>query len=109
MEGQMTIIVELAEINLADGCGEAELRAASDAFQADFLRHQPGFLGRELLRGAEGAFYDLVHWQDQASADAIMAAAMQSPACAAYFAVMRMEGDMASGVRHMARLAHYPG
>jgi hypothetical protein len=103
----MTEIVELAEIRLAPGKTESDLIAASDVFQERFLRHQPGFLRRDLLRG-KGVWYDLVVWRDQASADAIMAAAMQSADCMAYFGVMQMQEDMTQGVRHMQRLASYP-
>lgn len=102
-------VIELAEIKLAPGKSEADLIAASNRFQEEFLKDQPGFLGRDLTRRENGDYADLVRWADRASADAIMARARQSPACAAYFAVMRMDaGDPSEGVRHFDVLAAYP-
>lgn len=102
-----TTIVEIARIRLAEGADEAALRTASDRFQAAFLAGRPGFLRRELLHAGGRDYIDLVHWQDQASAEAVMAAALQSPDCAAYFAVMEMQGDPAEGVSHCRRVAVY--
>jgi heme-degrading monooxygenase HmoA len=101
-------IVETARITLASGKTEADLVAASDTFQSAFLDRQPGFLRRELLKLDDREFLDLVHWQDQAAADAMMTEAMTSEACAAYFAVMDMSAeDPAAGVAHYRSLATY--
>jgi hypothetical protein len=101
-------IVETARITLAPGKTEADLVAASGAFQTAFLDRQPGFLRRELLKLDDRSFLDFVHWKDQSAADAMMAAAMTSEACAAYFAVMDMgSGDPTAGVAHYASLATY--
>jgi hypothetical protein len=101
-------VIEWAPFRLAPGVTESALLEASERFQRDFLAGQPGFLRRELLRGRDGQWIDLVLWQDQASADAIMAAATSSPHCAAYFEVMDMSGvDPAAGVSHFSRLRHY--
>ncbi len=101
-------IVETARITLAPGRSEADLLAASAAFQSAFLDGRPGFLRRELLKAGEGAYLDLVHWQSQAAADAVMAEAMTSEACGAYFAVMDMgAADPTAGVAHYASLATY--
>jgi hypothetical protein len=100
--------IELARIRLAPGVSEAELIAASDAFQADFLARQPGFVRRELLRASAGEYADLVHWRSAADASAVMALAASSPACAAYFGVMAMDsGDPSAGVSHFLSLARY--
>lgn len=101
-------VVETARITLAPGRSEADLIAASAAFQTAFLDAQPGFLRRELLKLDDRRFLDLVHWDSRAAADAVMAAAMASEACHAYFAVMDMgSGDPAEGVEHYASLATY--
>ncbi|MCU0647382.1 MAG: hypothetical protein MUF00_05275 [Gemmatimonadaceae bacterium] len=84
-----TALVEWAPFRLADGVTESELVAASDRLHHDVLRHQPGFLRRELLRGEDGQWADLVFWADRAAADNVMALAAQHPAFAAYFACMQ--------------------
>jgi hypothetical protein len=103
-------IVETARISLRPGVTRDDLIAASARFQAEFLSHYPGFLRRELLDAGDGSFLDLVHWADRATADGVIAQAMASPACQAYFALMEMsDGDPSAGVTHYQSLATYPG
>lgn len=100
-------IIEWAPIRLAAGRTEADLLAASHAFQRDFLARQPGFLRRELVRKAEGEYVDLVHWRSEADARAILDR-LESPACQAFFSVMQMsEAEAASCVDHFVSLAVY--
>lgn len=102
------ITVEMAKINLAVGKSEAELVAASEQFQREFLSRQPGFLRRELLRLDEGNYLDLIHWRSAADASAVMEYAMESPQCQAYFAVMAMDTDKPDeGVARYTSLAVY--
>lgn len=89
-------VVEMARIRLRPGAAEADLLAASNRFQDDFLTAQPGFLRRELLRVSERDYFDLVHWRSAEAAAAAMELAGQSPACRAYFAVMA-EGTAEAG------------
>lgn len=104
----MNPIVEIARITLAPGRTEADLVAASNAFQSSFLHGQPGFLRRDLVRGEGGEFYDIVLWQSEAEAAAVMQRAMSSEACLAYFSVMDMtNADASTGVRHLPVLARY--
>ena len=77
--------IEWAPFRLKDNATEAELMAASAELQSGFLEKQPGFVRRELLRGPDGLWCDLLHWTDAASASAAMEQAMQNPACARYF------------------------
>ena len=67
-----------------------------------------GFLRRELLKHGYSEYADLVHWRDQAAAEAIKPTAGTSSECIAYLALMDMDGvDPAEGVRHCASLAAY--
>lgn len=102
-------IMEWAPFRLADGVSEASLLEASEALQRDFLRHQPGFRRRELLKGADGQWVDLVTWADRESADAVMDAVRSSPVCHAYFAVMAGGNSMdpGEGVLHLQRVRVY--
>ena len=81
-------VIEWAPFRLRDGVTEAELLAASDAIQREFLGGQPGFLRRELARGAHGLWVDVVHWADRTAADEAMATAATSAACRTYFELM---------------------
>ncbi len=100
--------VETARIRLLDSATEADLIAASDRFQAEFLSTFPGFLRRELMHAGGHDYLDLIHWATPEAAQAVMEAAKQSPACAAYFAVMDMgNGDLTAGVAHYRSLAVY--
>lgn len=102
-------IVETAVIILRSGVSEADLVAASDRFQREFLNDRKGFLRRELLKLAEGGGHmDLIHWADEEAAEAVMAEAATSPACQAYFSIMEMDpANPNEGVRHYRSLAAY--
>ena len=105
-EPDMTV-VELARIRLKPGVSEDRLIAVSDQFQTEFLAHVDGFLGRDLIRGADGGYMDLVRWSSPDAAEAVMATAMRSPACLAYFDLMEMGSDPGEGVSHMQVLRRY--
>lgn len=100
--------IETARIRLNASATEADLVAASDRFQREFLSSFPGFLRRELLHAGGPDYLDLIHWATPEAAHAVMEAAMQSPACAAYFAVMDMGDDPTASVAHYRSLAVYP-
>lgn len=100
-------IVEWAPIKLAPGRTEADLMAASDAFQRDFLSRQPGFVRRELVRKGEGEYVDIVHWRSIEDARALMEKVEGSPACQAFFSVMQMDEGETGCVDHFASVAVY--
>ena len=102
-------VVEWAPFRVLDGVTEQAVLAASDSLQREFLARQRGFVRRELLHGPDGQWVDLVHWEDEAAAHAVFAAAMESPVCAEYFKLMVIpEGsDPAAGVLHLHRVREY--
>jgi hypothetical protein len=104
-----TVVIEWAPFRLADGVSESDLLRASDALQAGFLANQPGFLRRDLLRGSDGQWVDLVYWADAASAERVMPIAMESALCLEYFRLLAgLDGaDPAAGVFHYTRLKTY--
>jgi hypothetical protein len=109
MEIEMTKpTVEIANITLAAGKTEADLIAASDRFQKDFLAGQPGFLRRELVRLDDTHFADIVHWRSLEEAHAVGERIASSGACQLYFAVMAFDPEKPmDGVTHYASLATY--
>ena len=82
------VVIEWAPFRLRDGVTEEALIEASETLQREFLGEQPGFLRRELARGADGLWADVVHWADGAAAEAAMVAASGSQACSTYFALI---------------------
>lgn len=99
MEGQM---IEWAPFQVREGVTEEELLAASHELQSGFLERQAGFVRRELLRGPDGSWCDLVYWKDATAAKSAIAHAMESPACARYFGLMRgvEQEDPGAGLLH---------
>ena len=102
-------VVEWAPFRLAAGADEAALLAASATLQREFLERQPGYVRRELLRGDDGGWVDVIVWRDDASAAAAMQAAMESTTCRAYFRLMQGGGEMdaGAGVLHLRRVRAY--
>lgn len=103
-----TVVVEWAPFRLLPGIDDSVLLQAADDIQDAFLRQQPGFVCRELLRGTDGEWIDLVHWRDAEAAQAAMARAAESPVCHTYFALMGADCDSAgAGVLHLRRMRSY--
>lgn len=94
--------VEWAPFRMREGVTETELMDAAAAIQADFLERQDGYVRRELLRGADDTWCDLIYWRDAAAAEKAMQVALQSPSCARYFALMRglEQEDPGTGLLH---------
>jgi hypothetical protein len=84
----MSPVTVLAPIKLATGKTEADLLAASKIFQKDFAAHEPGILRRELVRKPDGTYLDIVQFRSQEDFVDVVKKEMESPACAAFFAVM---------------------
>ena len=104
-----SVVIEWAPFRAASGVSDAALLAESDALQRGFLVGQRGFVRRELLRGEDGQWIDLVYWEDQASADEAMRAANASPACSRYFQLMAGADlpDFGGSVMHLRRVRTY--
>ena len=115
MHGEMKaphrdVVIEWAPFRLRAGVTEPELLAASEAIQREFLSRQAGFLHRELARGADGLWADIVHWANGAAAEAAMAVAPTSAVCGAYFALMAGANggaDPGEGLLLMQRVGAY--
>jgi hypothetical protein len=100
------VVVEWAPFELVAGTDEAVLLQASAALQQDFLARQPGFIRRELLRGKENQWVDLVYWESMEAAEQAAHIAAASPVCYAYFQLMVAtdHNDPAAGVLHFERI-----
>lgn len=100
--------IEWAPFRLRAGVTEDQLAEASARLQAEFLGGRPGFIARDLVRGPDGGYVDVVRWASHAAAEAAMAAIRESPACAAYFALMDFDPADASAMpAHYALVRRY--
>ena len=101
--------IEGAPFRLAPAATEEALLRASAALQADFLGRQPGFVRRELLKGADGQWVDLVVGENRAAAEAAMQRATESTACQAYFRLMAAadHAEPAAGVSVFEQVAAF--
>lgn len=100
------VIVEWAPFRVREGVADADVIEAAEALQREFLECCDGFLGRELLRSADGQWADLVRWRDESAAHAIMDRIAESAVCQRYFALMigADPADPAAGVQHLRRV-----
>jgi hypothetical protein len=100
-------VVEWAPFRLREGIEEPRLLQASEALQTEFLAKQRGFIHRELLKGENGQWVDLVYWTDHASADQAAKNAAESPVCFDYFHLMADHAEPGAGVMHFERVRLY--
>ncbi len=94
-------ITILATIKLAKGKTEAELLAASERFQNEFVVKQKGLIRREMVRKSDGEYIDIIQFASMADAELTMENEKTSETCHAFFAVMDMgdgSGDDMEGV-----------
>ena len=103
------VVIEWAPFRVRAGVTVEALIAASDQLQADFLARQPGFVSRELLRGPDQQWTDLVFWESRAAVDTAMQKVADSPACGRYFALMEVadHADAGAGVLLLGRVKRY--
>ncbi len=102
-------VLEWAPFTLKPGVTEADLLAASEALQTEFLGRQPGFIRRDLLRGQDGQWVDTVYWRSRAAADEAAQKVMDNPVCLGYFDLMVSadHDDPSAGVSHFAHVRTY--
>ena len=84
----MTQIVEWAPFSLKEGVAELTMLEAADLIQKEFLGKQEGFIKRELLKGPNNSWVDVLHWESNEAAEKAMQNVMTSKACQQYFQCM---------------------
>lgn len=73
--------IVIAPGRLKAGVTEAEMLAASDRFQNEFVTHHPGVLRRTLVADPSGGYADIVWFDDEATIAEVMAAEQTSEVC----------------------------
>lgn len=99
-QSQATPTIEWAPFTLAAGVDETALLAASEALQRDFLGKQRGFLHRELLKGSDGQWVDIIYWESRDAVRQAMANTQTSLVCQRYFTLIvpPSEDDPSGGI-----------
>ncbi|MCG8413876.1 MAG: hypothetical protein MI746_06610 [Pseudomonadales bacterium] len=82
------LVIEWAPFVLKPDVAEQDMLSAAELAQSQFLRNQQGYIKRELLKGKDNQWVDLVYWKTQEDASAAAMAVHQSPACLTYFGMM---------------------
>src|SRR5213083_332260 len=82
-------IVEWAQFRAVPGTDEATMLQASRAMQVEVLDRQDGFIRREVVKGPNDRWADLLYWESREAAERALGKAFSSPACSRYFAHRR--------------------
>lgn len=81
------LTIEVVLFKLKPGVEDMAFVAAAEAMLPD-LRTVPGFVRRELLRGDEDLWVDVVHWRSLSEALAAMDLMMTQPSAGAFMAAL---------------------
>ena len=100
------LTVEWAPFKVASHVSDQQLFEAANALENDFLKHQSGYVRRELLKGENRNWVDLVYWSSPEKAQAASKIFMDSTACQQYFSLMTDTDG--SGVAHYAQAQCWP-
>ena len=86
---QKTMYIQLASARLKEGVDEAQLLAASDAFQRNFVSQQQGIVRRILVKAKHGGYADLVFFESKEDAERVAQAEATSEHCQALFQLLQ--------------------
>lgn len=82
------MIVEISRFRLVAGTDEGDFLRAAEETQTGFLAEQPGFHSRELLRGDDGAWMDVVRFDSLEAAQAAFGRFPEAPSAHAFEAML---------------------
>lgn len=94
---QDLIVVEWAPFVKAEGITEQQLITAADLVNNEFLKKQPGFIKRELIRKDNNEYADVIHWMTKKEAESAGEKVFNCSECNAYFQLMDMEASSNAG------------
>ncbi len=79
--------IVIAPGRLKEGVTEAEMLAASERFQEEFVVHHPGVLRRMLVADGSGGYADIVLFANEQAIAEVMEAEQSSEVCHAFMAL----------------------
>ncbi|MDE1992113.1 MAG: hypothetical protein KGI75_06395 [Rhizobiaceae bacterium] len=98
-------VMEFAPFRLKPDVSEGALLAAASRMQERFLKQQPGYLDREVMRGCDGGYVDVIWWRSHADAAAAMPKVHASRDCLDYFEHMQIDiANAGTSVLHFEQL-----
>jgi heme-degrading monooxygenase HmoA len=83
----MSNALEVVIFKAKAGINPEQVQRAANAAEPH-IRQMPGFVERHFGTREDGTFIDLVHWQDQAAAEAAAEKVMQMPEFGEFFALI---------------------
>jgi hypothetical protein len=97
--------MEFAPFRLRPDVTENALLAAADRMLERFLKLQPGYLDREVMRGRNGGYVDVIWWRSHEDAAAALPAVMKNRDCLDYFDHMQIDiANAGTSVLHFEQL-----
>ena len=73
-------VVEVAQFKLVTGVNDGEFLGEAERVQKNFLEKQPGYIDRELLKGDDGQWADILHWNSIEEAQKASEMLLKEPA-----------------------------
>jgi len=83
----MNKVVEFVKFKQVKGTDEAKFLDAADAMMEDVSKSK-GFIKRELLKGKDDVWADLVHWETMEDAQNAMKEVMKHKTCQLFFSMI---------------------
>ena len=78
------VVVEIAQFKLKVDADEFAFVAAERQLAKGIILQQPGFIRREMTKGADGQWLVIMHWESEAAGEAWGPKIMQDPAAPAF-------------------------
>lgn len=98
-------VMEFAPFRLKPDVSETTLLDAAAKMQECFLERQPGYLSRELMRGRDGGYVDVIWWRSHADAAAAIPKVHASKDCLDYFEHMQVDvANAGTSVLHFEQM-----
>lgn len=98
-------VMEFAPFRLKPDVSETALLDAAAKMQECFLKRQPGYLSRELMRGRDGSYVDVIWWRSHADAAAAIPKVHASKDCLDYFEHMQVDvANAGTSVLHFEQM-----
>lgn len=82
------VCVEWAPFAVKKNVTEKEIMATAELLQKEFIGKQDGFLKREMLKGSDNLWGDLIYWANDDAAQKASQNAEKSSSCMTYFQLM---------------------
>ena len=99
-----SLTVEWAPFQVAVHVTDNQLIDAANDIEQNFLLKQKGYVRRELLKGQDNQWIDLVYWTTTEAAAMAAQAATESPVCMNYFSLMQGAEDTEAGISYYQQI-----